>query len=140
MSTMTPDILMGSDGDLPAFTRHVRGVEITEQRIRVRLETHRGDWPLDTRAGISWTRYLGQKPPDLAALAAEIALEVAATPGVSSIEDLSWTQEGEAASIQLYARLATGERVPVSVTPPGRAGNLSIVVGGVLGHAGAVVP
>jgi len=138
MNALSPDILMGADGDLPAFTRHVQGVEIIAQRIRARVATHRGDWPLDTSAGIPWTDYLGQKPVDLEGLAALLALDILATPGVEQIDDLAWSQTGDAVSITMTATTTTGDRIPVVVTPPGRAGNLSIMVGGVLGHAGPV--
>jgi hypothetical protein len=131
---------MGADGDLPLFSRHASGLEIVAQRIRVRLGTHRGDWPLDTSAGIPWTSYLGQTPVDLSGLAALVALEIRAVPGVTQVTDLEWAQNGDAASITCTALTSVGASLPVVVTPPGRAGNLSIVVGGVLGHAETILP
>lgn len=139
-NALSPDILMDADGDLPLFTRHVQGLSIIAQRIRVRLGTHRGDWPLDTTAGIPWTDILGRKPVDLEGLAALVALEVRAVPGVTQVRDLVWSQSGGDATISLTALTAYGDRIPVVVTPPGRAGNLSIAVGGILGHAGSVLP
>lgn len=134
----TPDVLMDS-GDLPLFTRLVQGLDVIAQRIRVRLSTHRGDWPLDTSAGIPWVDILGRKPADVEGLAALLALEVASVPGVVQVVDLTWSQSGGTAEVSLTAVTVTGDRIPVVVTPPGRAGNLSIVVGGVLGHAGPVI-
>ena len=140
MSATAPDVLMGADGDLPSFTRHASGMEVIAQRIRVRLGTHRGDWPLDVTVGIDWTYYLGRKPLDLAALAAVIALEILAVPGVTQVQDLDWSQDGGSATISASVLTELGRSLDVVVVPQDKAGNPSIVVGGVLGHSSTVAP
>lgn len=140
MSATAPDVLMGDDGDLPVFTRHVSGMEVIAQRVRVRLGTHRGDWPLDVRAGIPWTEYLGRKPLDMAALAAVLAVEMLAVPGVTAVEDLDWSVDNGLATITATLRTAVGKSLDVVVQPQAAAGNPSITVGGVVGHSRTVAP
>jgi len=133
------DVLMGADGDLPAFVRHAAGMEVIAQRVRVRLGTHRGDWPLDTRAGVAWTDYLGRKPLDLAALAAVLVLEILDTPGVVDVQDVDWIQNGGTYTITATVLTELGQALQVVVVPQDSAGNPSVTVGGVLGHSGTVV-
>lgn len=134
------DVLMGADGDLPAYTRHASGMEVIAQRVRTRLGTHRGDWPLDTSKGIAWTSYLGRKPLDLASLAAVLSLEILDTPGVADVQDLDWEQDGGTYTITATVLTELGESLPVVVVPQDSAGNPSVTVGGVLGHSGTVAP
>lgn len=141
MSATAPDVLMDPvTGDLPSFTRHASGMDVIAQRVRVRLGTHRGDWPLDVTAGIPWTDYLGRKPLDLAALASVIALEILQVPGVTRVLDLDWQQVGTSATITATVLTEVGRSLEVVVVPQDRAGNPSITVGGVLGHSSTVAP
>ncbi len=137
---MSLDILMDPvTGDLPSFTRHARGVEVTRQRILARLQTLVGDWPLDRSAGVDWIGILQQKPVDLPALAATLAVEVRATPGVVSVSGLTWSQEGREITVGMTAVDETGETLEVVAAPAGLDGNPSISVL-VAGHAGAIAP
>lgn len=143
MSALSPDVLMDPDTlDLPAFTQHAAGIEVTAQRVRVRFQTHRGDWPLDINVGIPWVSILSTKPLDLEALAALLVLEATDTAGVEEVGDLEFlVDEDDPQSVSISMRLRTEFGViPVTVTPPGIKGNLSIVVGGIIGHSGTVAP
>lgn len=140
MSAAAPDVLMGADGDLPNFTRHASGMEVIAQRVRVRLGTHLGDWPLDTTVGVDWIKHLSQKPVDLPALAAVLSLEILAVPGVTGVQDLTWAQTGTSATISATVRTSLGESLQVVVVPQDRTGNPSIVVGGIVGHSSTVAP
>ena len=136
----TPDVLMDPlTEDLPAFTRLSRGLEAIGQRVRIRMGTHVGDWPLDKTAGIDWTAILATKPLDLAGLAALLALEVLDTPGVLNVQDLEWSQDGGTASISATVLTECGV-LPVVIQPQDAAGNLSIFVGGVIGHSTGILP
>lgn len=140
MSARSPDILMDPDTlDLPDFTRHASGLEIIAQRVRCRLQTHLGDWPLDTSAGVDWIGFLGRKPVELAAMAASLAVEILGTPGVTQVQDLEWSQDGDSATITASVLTELGESLDLVVVPQDAAGNPSITVGGVLGHSGTVV-
>ena len=136
---MSLDVIMGSDGDLPAFTRHAYGDEAIGQRLGVRLRTHVGDWPLDTTAGVDWVGFLGTKPADLEGFSASLVLEALAVPGVDQVVDLAWAQTGDAAEISFTILTSLGTELPVIVQPQDAAGNLSIVVGGLLVHSGTVI-
>lgn len=141
MSARSPDILMDPDTlDLPSFTRHEAGEAIIAQRVRVRLLTHLGDWPLDTTVGIDWQGFLGRKPVDLASMAAGIAVEVLGVPGVAQVNDLEWSQDGGSATISANIVTDLGLSLPLVVNPQDTSGNPSITVGGVLGHSGTIAP
>lgn len=136
-----PDVLMDPDTlDLPDFTRHEAGMAVIAQRVRTRLLTHKGDWPLDITKGINWIFFLAQKPLDLAALAAIISLEIQDTPGVSQVQSLEWEQVGRTATITATVLTLQGESLSVIVSPQDSTGNPSIVVGGVLGHSFGIRP
>lgn len=137
---MSLDLLLDPvTGDLPALTRLWSGLEIIAQRVQIRTLTHRGDWPLDRTAGIDWQRHLSTKPADVDALAAELATEWRAVPGVVEVTSLTAevTTDG-ASTISAELRTETGETIVPVVSAPGVDGNPSIVVGGVLGHSGWV--
>lgn len=135
----SPDVLMDADGDLPAFTRHSSGLPIVAQRVRCRMETLLGDWPLDETEGIDWLQILGQKPVNLAGVAAVVAREASGVPGVASVQDLTWAQVGSTATISMQINTAFGS-LQLQVDPGGNAGNPSVTVGGVIGHSSTVAP
>lgn len=76
------DIYLNDDGNLALVT----GAEAIGQHIRQRLMAWRGEWFLDTSAGVEWTEYvLGRPPSEMAIAEATIKAEIVGTPGVSEI-------------------------------------------------------
>lgn len=64
--------------------------EAIGEHIRQRLMLWRGEWFLNTDAGVEWTRYvLGRPPSELPLAESIIKAEIAATPGVSEILEFS---------------------------------------------------
>lgn len=64
--------------------------EAIGQHIRQRLKMWRGEWFLNTDAGVEWIRYvLGRPPSELPLAESIIKAEIAATPGVSEILEFS---------------------------------------------------
>ena len=130
MNPHASGLIMDAAGDLPVFTRLRSGLEHIAQRVRVRTLTHRGDWPLDTTQGVRWRDFLSRKPFDVDALAAELAAEWIAVPGVVRVEDLEATVDTQGnASISASLRTVTGETLTPIVTAPGAGGNVSIALG-----------
>lgn len=133
-------VLMDEDTlDLPDFTRMQQGARMIAQRVRVRTLTHRGDWVLDKNAGLDWLDFMSQKPPDAEGFAADLADEWASTPGVLSVENLTWTVEGQAVTFTADLEIETGETLSVVVAAPDPDGNVSIALGAVIATAGYLV-
>lgn len=76
-------------GDLPSVKRGTRGGELILQRIRVRLNTHKGEIWEDKTAGLPFKRWASDKLPDLDEVAAYMRREVQAVPGVLRVDDVS---------------------------------------------------
>lgn len=76
------DLRVGADGGPLLVTEG----EAIGQHIRQRLMLWRGEWFLNTGAGVEWTRYvLGRPPSEIQIAEAVIKAEIAATPGVTEI-------------------------------------------------------
>jgi hypothetical protein len=139
MGAKSPDVLMDSTTeDLPAYSRMVSGMAVIAQRVRIRLTTLLGNWPLDRAAGIDWIGILGSKPFDAEAAAATVVLEMVDTPGVTGAANLDFDQDGDVFRMSCSLATEYGQDIPVVIEAPGIDGNLSIVVGGVVGHSGRV--
>lgn len=68
----------------------VYDAEAIGEHIRQRLMFWRGEWFLNTDAGVEWTRYvLGRPPSELPLAESAIKTEIAATSGVSEILEFS---------------------------------------------------
>ncbi len=122
-----PDLRLTSTLDIATPASFVDGVELIEQRIRVRLSTFRGEYPLDTSAGLDLVGFLQTMPPDVGLVAAVVAREVLAVDGVGSTEITSskfnrTTQEIE---IKVDAFIDT-EAEPVVVEVEARIGPKSV--------------
>lgn len=141
MSGSSPDILMDPvTEDLPAFSRHVSGMAVIAQRVRVRLTTLLGNWPLDVEEGIDWISIMGQKPVDTEAISATLVLEMLDTPGVVGVVDIEFGQTGTVFEMTATLQTEFEEDLPVVIEAPGVDGNPSITVGGVIRHSGRIVP
>ena len=81
----TNDLATDAGGHLRTAT----GREAVTQHARQRLLTHRGEWFLDTEAGIIWFPDLIGQSFDADLAEALVKAEVAGTPGVNAIEGLS---------------------------------------------------
>ena len=79
------DILLDSDGDLPAVTTHTRGWLAVVQRVVFRLNTFEGEWLLDTAVGLPFLRWRAQKNPNIQEISTFLQDEILAVPGVIRI-------------------------------------------------------
>ena len=83
------DLAEGPDGDIPAVSRLVTGIDLTMQRVRRRLDRFLGDWLLDSSVGLPYFEWSQQKPPQTQAIGARIRAEIERTTGVSRVTN--WT-------------------------------------------------
>jgi len=63
-------------------------LEAIDQSLRSRLAMVRGEWFLDTAAGVDYRRLAWKKRPDLRALRAALRDTILATPGVTALRSL----------------------------------------------------
>jgi hypothetical protein len=127
---MSLDILMDPDTlDLPDFTRHSTGVAVVAQRVRARLETFLGSWPLDRSVGMDWLGILTTKPFDEDGFLTLLAVEMADTTGVLAVETLDLERDGQSVSVRAMLRVDPGETsITVIVSPAGLDGNPSVAI------------
>lgn len=107
-------------GDLPAIPRLCTGVELVQQRIRVRLQRGTGEWFLDpNNVGLPLLDWRQQKPLDAAGIARRVEQEIGRIPGVVRTSDFSGSFDAAARRItvtgQVYVDLTTAIAV-VAVT------------------------
>lgn len=85
LSAATNDLFLDADGNLAMVT----SAEAVGQHVRQRLGFFRGEWFLDTTAGMPWLdEILGQKY-DPALSEAVVKAEILATHGVTEIASFS---------------------------------------------------
>ncbi len=80
---MSVDVLLDrTTWDLPARTAHARGIEVTAQKVGIRLKRFLGEWFLDESKGLDYYSWSQEKEPDVAAIGTAIRIEVETTTGV----------------------------------------------------------
>lgn len=111
----THDLVLG-DGAAPALIYESR--QAVAQRIKVVLETQRGEWRYDTRFGVRWRELAYVKNPDIPRLSAEIRRVVGAVQGVTSVVevDIRINRATRALTIGVQARTNLGDVAAVGDT------------------------
>ncbi len=112
------DIQLGTDGDLQPFSRHVTGMELVQQRIKVRVFTFLGEWLLDQAAGLDWQGFAQQKPFEQDAVGILIRNEIAKTRGVVAVTAWSTTYDRATRAFVFTASLETEEGETSVVVQP----------------------
>jgi len=85
---MVHDVQLDNNGDIPIRTAYITGPDLVRQRIKIRLNTWRGEWFLDQRLGLPFLEWKQQKPPDVNVIRALIQREIRTTPGVVGVANL----------------------------------------------------
>lgn len=75
--------------DLPVFPTHISGVDLTLQRMKIRLKRFLGEWVLDTTKGLPYLAWTQEKPLNVPGMSAVIRTEIESTPGVLRVNDFS---------------------------------------------------
>lgn len=112
------DLQLGTDGDLQPFNRHVTGMELVQQRIKVRVFTFLGEWFLDEAAGLDWQGFSQAKPFDANAVGILIRNEIVKTRGVVSVTSWSTTYDRTTRAFEFTAAVETEEGETVVVVEP----------------------
>lgn len=92
---MAYDVELDESGDIPAVTRHITGIDLVVQRIRVRLNLHLGTYIADVTKGLDYLGFILQRPQDVAGIGVIIQNEINSTPGVSRVTEFTGEQDGE---------------------------------------------
>ncbi len=79
------DLYLDATGNLAMVT----GTEAVGQHARQRIRTHKGEWFLDTSAGVPWLEDVLGKQPDLTLAEALLKATVLDTDGVETIDGIS---------------------------------------------------
>lgn len=117
---MAYDVLLTDAWDLPIPGRHRTGPEVVAQRVEVRLRTMLGDWILDTSEGLPILTWLENKLPDVAIVGATIQAEIASTPGVVRVENMTTTLGADRViRVSCDAEIESGEVLSVVAAPFG---------------------
>lgn len=85
------DIALNEDLTLALPMRLIDGVELVVQRLRVALNTHRGEWLLDETVGIPYRDWAQVSPVPTRAVEARLRDVILGTPGVLRLDDFSVT-------------------------------------------------
>lgn len=81
----TRDLFLAPDGNLAT----VKDAEAVAQHVRQRLSTYKGEWFLDTTAGVPWLEQIMGKGYDPALAEAVVKAEILDTHGVVEITSFS---------------------------------------------------
>lgn len=106
-------------GDLPEVSRLCTGIELIQQRIRMRLRRGQGEWFLDPAGtGLPLLEWRQQKPPDVAAIVGRIQAEIASIPGVVSTANFVGVHDAAARRLTVTGDVVAdgGEVTSVVVT------------------------
>jgi hypothetical protein len=124
MAAVTLDVGLNENGDLPAFTRHISGIDLVMQRVNVRLRTFYGEWILDRKKGLPFFTWAAQKPPDVDGIGAVVRREIEGTPGVVRVDDWEGEFDAEAASLSYTCTVRTTDGdAEVRIQPFGNSDN-----------------
>lgn len=115
-------------GDLPAVSRFTTGMELIEQRIRLRLRRGLGEWFLDpVGVGLPLLEWRQQKPPDVPVIVARIQTEIRTIPGVTSTRGFNGVHDPRARQLVISGDVtaADGQVTSLIVIPPSTERNSS---------------
>jgi len=92
MTETTYDVGLDANGDIPVFTRHITGPQLTAQRLGIRLGTILKTWFLDQRVGLPYLEWSDGKATTkkLNAMGSLIRATTLKDSNVTEIQD--WTQ------------------------------------------------
>jgi hypothetical protein len=88
---LTFPIAIDSAGRMTTVDTH----EETRQRIDIVLNTHQGDWDFDISYGVPWRQLMNQRPPDLVTWRGAIIQQIAAVPGVDSVDEITVVENAD---------------------------------------------
>lgn len=110
MTTTTyRDLALDENGDLELPARLVAGEDLVIQRLRVRLNTHLGEWPLDTARGLDYAGWTGRLPVPLTEIELALTEAIGTTPGVARISGARATFDAASRTVTYRADILLGD-------------------------------
>lgn len=84
-----------------------RDQEAVAQRVRTRLYMLKGEWFLNTDAGVPYLQEITTRPADLFLTESTIRATIADTEGVASINDFSMSYDGATRVLSIETTVST---------------------------------
>jgi hypothetical protein len=103
------DAALTPDGDLELPVRLIGGVDLIAQRIRIRLRTHLGEWPLDSEVGLDYAGWAGRVPVPLVEIELALTRVIGETPGVARISGAQASFDPASREVRYRADLLLGD-------------------------------
>lgn len=120
MSIQTDIGLDPVTGDLPDTTRLITGMDLIQQRIRLRLRRGLGEWFLDPLGtGLPLLEWRQMKPPDKGQIIGLIQAEIRAIPGVLSTSNWDGEHDPAARRLTLHGDVLAEDGAVTSVVVQG---------------------
>jgi len=104
------DLKLGADGDFAISGGDlvlISGLEAIAQSVRIRLQFFRGEWYLNTEAGVPWFQSVLVKNPDAVLLRTIFRDAIAETPGILAVVELSLSFDARARRLAVRYRATT---------------------------------
>lgn len=120
--TVVDAYLDPTSGDLPEISRLCTGLDLIQQRIRLRLNRGVGEYFLDpVNVGLPLIEWREQKPPQLGAIQRRIEDEIRQVPGVVRTQDFVATHDAGARRVTVTGNVIvdTGEVTAIVATAAG---------------------
>lgn len=86
--------------------RNATGRDLIHEKIAVRLRTHKGEWPLDTRVGFPWVELLASRPFPAGELEELVLADISQMPEIEVVRSVVVTQSGMSISIAIEVELS----------------------------------
>lgn len=109
------DIALDANGDIPKIATHVDGPRLVRQRIENRLNTHQGEWILDSREGLPYLEWAQTRPAPLEAIADAVRFELETTPGVAGLRTFDVSFSNRTVRVDATVVLESEEDVPLAI-------------------------
>jgi hypothetical protein len=119
MSVQVDAYIDPATGDLPDAPRLTTGIELIEQRIRLRLLRGTGEWFLDPSVGLPLIAWRQMKPPDKVVIRQRVEQEIRAIPGV--LRTARFVVEHEARRITISGDVIAADGAVTSLVVHGLA-------------------
>lgn len=98
-------------GDLPEVSRFTTGIDLIQQRIRVRLRRGTGEYFLDPSVGLPLLDWKQMKPPNVPLILSQMQAEIRAVPGVISTSTFNGVHDPATRLLTITGDVLVGDEV-----------------------------
>lgn len=95
-----------------------RGEDALRDELRVRLQTHKGEWYLDTRLGLPYRTFVLVRNPNIGLITTILRDAILEQPGINAITSFDVTFDRVSRSLSIVANLTTSAGPVVLTTNP----------------------